>query len=92
MIGSGKVIPGPGPAGRAQGWRRACRGLVFAAGVTLRQMGMVPMSRRHEPPPFVLLVDEPRGRFSERERVGNMVLTQPLSLRDTAERSAGDRN
>lgn len=61
------------------------RGIVFAAGVAFHQIvPTVHRTDRNNPPYVYLLPEDPR-RFSERECVGDMVLTMSLDISDNVD-------
>lgn len=70
----------------------SCRGLVFAAGVALRQVGVDHASHTREHPAFVHLLDDRPERFARGERVGPWVLTTELTMPLEDGRVTGSKN
>lgn len=72
--------------------RLSCRGLVIAASVALQQLGTEHAYSVRDQPPYVQLLDEPPERFSERELVGQWVLTTDLTVTAEGSRVTGNQN
>lgn len=69
------------------------RGLIFAAGVALHQVGANVDREERITPPYVLLLPDNRSRFSQRELIGDTILTDSLDLLDPNDiRLAGNQN
>ena len=72
------------PASRAErgkaNLRNRWRGLVFAAGVALGQIGPGPEPPERSNPPYVVLLTDSEKDLSLREVVGATVLTESLDL------------
>lgn len=80
------------PKALCERFRLSCRGLVIAASVALQQIGTDYASSIRDQPPYVQLLDEPPERFSERERVGQWVLTTDLIVTADGNRVTGNQN
>lgn len=92
MTVSSRKWNGPRQPAIRERMRLFCRGLVFAAGVTLRQSGMDLASSPREHPPFVQLLDDHPQRFSQGELVGPWVLTTEHRMPLEDGRLTGNRN
>lgn len=67
-------------------WKRYWQSMVFAAGVSVGQLGASVDSEEEHHPPHVLMIGEESGRFAPAEVTDRQVLTTPLDVRHERER------